>query len=256
MNLRVRYFQDSTPADVPCRETAFIRREFDMVLPVEQTALILVDLWNVHFIETWIDRAKQVTVDCVVPVIDAARKVGMTIVHAPSPPIAEQYSQLKRHKPSEPSISPSWPPSEFRGRQGDYAVYRGPRSQPPGIGVHWDKLAPQLSMSPEIDVKDDEFVIATGQQLHELLEDRRILHLLYAGFATNWCVMGRDYGIRSMSRYGYNMILLRDATTGVEFPDTFDNLFATEITIREVEQQYGFSASNADFFDAVEGISL
>jgi len=256
LNLNVRYFQDSTPADVPCRETEFIRREFDMPLPVAETALILVDLWNVHFIESWIERAKQVTEDYVVPVIKAARETGMTIVHAPSPTVAAQYPQLKRHKPPQPSTPSSWPPSEFRGRQGEYAVYRGPRSQPPGIGVHWDRLASQLSMSPAIDVQEDEYVIATGQQLHELCEDKNILHLIFAGFATNWCVLGRDYGIRSMSRYGYNIILLRDATTGVEFPDTYDNLFTTEIAIREVEQQYGFSASNTDFFDAVDVLSL
>ena len=254
LDLRVRYFQDSTPADVPCRETAFIRREFEMPLPVDETALVLVDLWNVHFIESWIERAAQVTTECVVPAIDAARQAGLTIVHAPSPPVAEQYPQLKRHKPPEPSTPSAWPPSDFRSREGDYAVYRGPRSQPPSIGIHWDKLASQLAVSPAIDVQDDDFVIATGQQLHELLEERRILHLIFAGFATNWCVLGRDYGIRSMSRYGYNMVLLRDATTGVEFPDTYDNLFTTEIAIREVEQQYGFSASNADFFAAVEGL--
>lgn len=254
LNLRVRYFQDSTPADVPCRETAFIRREFEMPLPIAETALILVDLWNVHFIESWIERAKQVTTDCVVPVLDAARQVGMTIVHAPSPSVAAQYPQLERHKPPEPGAPSTWPPSDFRSRTGDYAVYRGPRSQPPSIGIHWDKLAPHLSMSPAIDVQEDEFVIATGQQLHELLEEQRILHLLFAGFATNWCVLGRDYGIRAMARYGYNIVLLRDATTGVEFPDTYDNLFTTEIAIREVEQQYGFSTSNPDFFEAVEGL--
>ena len=47
---------------------------------------------------------------------------------------------------------------------------------------------------------------------------------------------------------GYNTILLRDATTGVEFPDTLDGLWATELAIREVEQKYGFSTSNDDFF--------
>lgn len=254
LNLRVRYFQDSTPADVPCRETHFIRREFDMPLPVAQTALVLVDLWNVHFIESWIERAKQITVDCVVPVIADARKAGVTIVHAPSPSVAAQYPQLKRHKPPEPSVPSTWPPLAFRARKGDYAAYRGPRSQPPGIGVHWDKLESELAVSPAIDVQAGDFVIATGTQLHELLAERGILHLLYAGFATNWCVLGRDYGIRSMARYGYNIVLLRDATTGVEFPDTFDTLFATEVAIREVEQQLGFSASNADFFKAVEGM--
>lgn len=256
LDLRVRYFQDSTPADEPCVETAFIQREFEMPFPIDETALVLVDLWNVHFIESWIERAARITKECVVPVLDAARQAGLTIVHAPSPPVAEQYPQLQRHKPPEPSVPSGWPPSAFRSREGDYAVYRGPRSQPPGIGVHWDKLADQLSVSPVIDVKPEEFVIATGQQLHELLEERRILHLIFAGFATNWCVLGRDYGIRSMARYGYNIVLLRDATTGVEFPDTYDNLFTTEIAIREVEQQYGFSASNADFFAAVEGLSI
>ena len=255
LDLRVRYFQDSTPADEPCIETAFIRREFKMLLRVDETALVLVDLWNVHFIESWIARATQITKECVVPVLDAARQAGLTIVHAPSPPVAEQYPQLQRHKPPEPSVPSTWPPATFRSREGDYAIYRGPRSQPPGIGVHWDKLADQLSVSPAIDVRPEEFVIATGQQLHALLEEQRILHLIFAGFATNWCVLGRDYGIRSMSRYGYNIVLLRDATTGVEFPDTYDNLFTTEIAIREVEQQYGFSASNPDFFAAVEGLS-
>ena len=53
-----------------------------------------------------------------------------------------------------------------------------------------------------------------------------------------------------MAGRGYNIILLREATTGVEFPDTLDETFTTEIAVREVEQQYGFTASNQDFFQA------
>ena len=102
-------------------------------------------------------------------------------------------------------------------------------------------------MSPAIEVADDDFVLATGQQLHDLCRERGILHLVYAGFATNWCVLGRDYGMRAMRRRGYNLILLRDATMGVEFPDTLGELKATELAVREAEQQIGFSASNEDF---------
>ncbi|MCZ6679480.1 MAG: isochorismatase family protein [Candidatus Poribacteria bacterium] len=255
LDLRVRYFQDSTPADVPCREENFIRREITMPLPIEQNAFVLVDLWNVHFIESWIERAKDVTVNAVVPALNAAREAGLTIVHAPCPEVARQFSQLDRHTPPEPSPSPDWPPPEFRSRSGEYTVYRGPRSQPPGIGIHWDQLAQKLAMSPAIEVLDDDVVIATGEQLHDLLKGRGILHLIYVGFATNWCVLGRDYGIRAMARRGYNIILLRDATTGVEFPDTLDKLFITEVAIREVEQQYGFTASNEDFFAACRAAS-
>ena len=250
LDLCVRYFQDSTPIEVPCREENFIRREITMPLPVNQTAFVLVDVWNVHFIESWIERAKNVTVNAIVPALNAARKAGLTIVHAPCPEVAGQFPQLGQHTPPEIQPQSDWPPPEFQSRTGEYAVYRGPRNQPPSIGIHWDNLAEKLAMSPSIEVQDEDFVIATGEQLHELLKGHGILHLIYVGFATNWCVVGRDYGIRTMARRGYNIVLLRDATTGVEFPDTLDQLFTTEIAIREVEQQCGFTASNVDFFAA------
>ncbi|MEM7131625.1 MAG: isochorismatase family protein [Chloroflexota bacterium] len=250
LNLNVRYFQDSTPSNVPCREENFVRREIPMALPVAQTALVLVDVWNIHFIESWLERAKQVTIKSVVPVLDAARTLGLTVIHAPSPPVAEQFAQVERHESPPKLPDPTWPPLAFRRRKGEYTAFRGPRDQPPSIGIHWDKLAPQLSISSAIQVLDHECMVATGQQLHDFLEERRILHLIYAGFATNWCILNRDYGMRAMAQRGYNLILLRDATTGVEFPDTLYNLFTTEMAIREVEQQCGFSASNDDFFAA------
>jgi len=251
LNLSVRYFQDSTPEGVPCREENFIRREVEMALPLRQTALVLVDVWDNHFIESWLERAGRMTQQSVVPVLAKAREVGMTVVHAPSPPIAETYEQLKRHTPASPSPVTDWPPAEFRARVGEYAAFRGPRSQPPGIPD-----IPELGLSPLVEVLEEEFVVATGQQLHELAREQGIMHLIYAGFATNWCILNRDYGMRAMAQKGYNMILLRDATAGVEFPDTVDACFATEMAIREVEQQLGFSVANGDFFTACDGATL
>ena len=251
LELPVRYFQDSTPEGVPCREEHFIRRELIMVLPVEQTALVLVDVWNVLHIESWLERAKRVTREAVGPALATARQGGLTIVHAPSPEVAGRYPQLWRHAPPPRTAAPDWPPVAFRRREGEYAAYRGPRNQPPGIGLHWDPLAPHLDVAPEIEMREEDFVVATGQQLHELLRDRGVLHLLYAGFCTNWCVLGRDYGIRAMGARGYNVILLRDATMSVEFPDTLDRMLVTEIAIREVEQQHGFTASTEDLLTAV-----
>ena len=248
IDLTVRYFQDSPPKGQPYREELFIRREATMSLPVRQTALVLVDVWNNHFIESWLERASQVTREAVVPVLEAARAAGLTIVHAPCPEVAAQFDQLARHQPPRPEPEPDWPPAEFRNRQGVCAAFRGPRDQPPGI-----PRIDSLGMSPAIEVADDDFVVATGQQLHDLCRGRGILHLVYAGFATNWCVLGRDYGMRAMRRRGYNLILLRDATMGVEFPDTLGELMATELAVREAEQQIGFSASNENFLAVCRG---
>ena len=251
LDLTVRYFQDSPPEGQPYREEFFVRRQITMSLPVSQTGLVLVDVWNNHFIESWLERAEQITRDAVVPILNAARQVGLTIVHAPSPEVAVKFDQMAGYESFSAEIESDWPPAEFRERQGEFSAYRGPRHQPPGI----PKIE-SLDMSSAIEVGEEDFVIASGQQLHDLCRERKILHLVYAGFATNWCVVGRDYGLRSMRKLGYNLILLRDATTGVEFPDTIHNLMATELAIREAEQQIGFSASNKDFLDVCHKVSI
>ena len=135
LDLTVRYFQDSTPAGVACREEHFRQREFSMPLPVAQTALVLVDIWNTHFIESWRDRAEHVTLTAIVPVLAAARQAGLTIVHAPSVRVAEQYPQVQCYRSAAetaPAPPPEWPPPAFRSRTGPYAVYRNPREQAPG----------------------------------------------------------------------------------------------------------------------------
>ncbi|RKY61026.1 MAG: hypothetical protein DRP95_03430 [Candidatus Latescibacterota bacterium] len=71
---------------------------------------------------------------------------------------------------------------------------------------------------------EGEPVVHTGEQLHRLLSERRVLHLFYAGFAANWCLLYRDYGVLAMHGRGYDIILVRDATAGVEFHDTVNQL--------------------------------
>ncbi len=258
LDLKVTYFQDSTPEDVPCREENFVRRDLNFPLPIEQTALVLIDLWDIHHIESWVARAGAMTRDIIVPLIDKARDAGITIVFAPSPEVV--YGHPGKYNvyegctpPPEPGPVPTWPPEEFRGRQGEYAQFRNPRSQPPGISLHWPTHK-KLDLSPHVTIQNGDYVVASGQQLHDLFEEKGILHMLIAGFATNWCIVGRDYGVRAMAGRGYNCILMRDATEGVEFPDTVEERLATEISIREVEQMHGFSASNESFYAACDAI--
>lgn len=55
-----------------------------------------------------------------------------------------------------------------------------------------------------------------------------------------------------MNGRGYNIILLRDATTGIEAHDTVDDLLMTRMTIREIETKWGWSATSGDFVAACE----
>ena len=254
--LPARYFQDSTPEGTPCREENFIRREVEVKLPLAQTALILIDMWDRHFIESWVERVHEVNIEKIAPVMEEVRRIGMHIIHAPCPEVAARFPQTVSDPPAQnpPLPEPAWPPAEFRERKGEYAVLAGPRSQPPGIEDRWDAIKDGLTMTPDIEIRDEDSMIATGDQLQHVLAQRKILYTIFAGYASNWCLMGRDYGIRAMSRYRYFILLLRDCTLGVEFPDTLENNFVTEMTIREVEQQRGFSVGNPEFLAACRQI--
>jgi nicotinamidase-related amidase len=250
--LPARYFQDSTPEGTPCREENFIRREVEMKLPLAQTALILVDMWDRHHIASWVERVHEVNISKIVPVMEEVRRIGMHIIHAPCPEVAARFPQTISEPPvPDPTLpSPDWPPAEFRRREGEFAAFRSPRHQPPGMGGRWNAISDGLTMTPDIEVRDEDSIVATGDQLHRVLARRKILFTIYAGYASNWCLMHRNYGIRAMSSYGYFILLLRDCTLGVEFPDTVENNFVTEMTIREVEQQKGFSVGNPEFLAA------
>ena len=143
IDLAVRYFQDSPPEGQPCREELFIRREVTMSLQVGQTALVLVDVWNNHFIESWLERAFRVTREAVVPVLEAARAAALTIVHAPSPEVAEQFGQLARHRPPPPEPETGLAPR--RVPQPDWGLCRLPRASQPAARDSPDRAAGDVS---------------------------------------------------------------------------------------------------------------
>ena len=242
LHLPCRYYRVYADPNIPCVEHNFHFVERELPLPVDATALVLVDVWSTHYIDSWLKRATEVTETRIVPVLQAAREIGMTVIHAPSPPVADRYRNPPESAPRPPS-GPDWPPPPFRGiyRSGDYAAFG--RNQEPILPPTYKRYKTELDIADPVKPLPGEPVIHTGPQMHKLLAEREILHLIYVGFATNWCVIGRDYGILAMNDRGYNIILIRDATTGVEFHDTVDDLTATAMTIREIETKYGWSTT-------------
>jgi nicotinamidase-related amidase len=249
LNVPSRYYRVYTDPDVPCDEHNFHFVERTLPIPLEQAALVLVDVWRTHYIDSWLNRASKVTRTKIVPLLEAARRVGMTVIHGPSPPIADRYVKAPPTPPSQPSGA-DWPPRNFRGiyRSGEHAAFG--RNPEPRLSEALERYKTELDIADVAKPMAGELIIHTGAQMHELLAERKILHLVYAGFATNWCVMYRDYGVLAMNQRGYNVILIRDATTGVEFHDSVDALTATEIQVREIETKYGWSTDTAAFIKA------
>ena len=252
LNLTVRYSLESTDPDVPCREENLDRRELDWTIPSEQAAIVLVDCWDCHPIETHLERGGRIARERILPAVQACREAGVTVIHAPSPPTAREYPQWKMYASDQelfgkPAEEPAWPTPEMRGRSGEYAAFArpvGPRRE------EWLKTElPKRRIMDFLGPEPEDFVIATGEQLHRLCRDRGIFHLFYAGFAANICVQRRDYGVWAMIDRGYNAILLRDCTTAIETSHTFEGMWLTEAAIVNIELR-GFSTTSEELLGA------
>ena len=88
---------------------------------------------------------------------------------------------------------------------------------------------------PDVRPLPGEAVVATGDELHRYCRQKGILFLFYLGFNTNACILLRDYGTIEMSNRGYEVVLVRDCTTGMESFETTNQLWQTRAAIQFLE---------------------
>lgn len=221
-------------------------------LPLQETALVLVDCWDYFPLESFVARVGEICETKIRPVLQVCRQLGMTVVHAPSSQWAANYPdfhyaapQEESKTPATPSKSDAWPPPQ----EDAFAISR--TGAEPEFNAWWETAYPDnLRISPHVEPAGDDIVVTTGDELHAICCQRRIKHLIYAGFATNICVLERDYGVRSMRRLGYNIVFIRDATTAIESSDTVDELWATRAAVFYIELKVGVSVTAAEFVNA------
>ena len=207
--------------------------QLDWKIPVSQTALVLVDVWQRHYIKDPEARAEVIINTKLLPLQNSLRKTGMKIIHAPSPEVAVTSPNWLKIQTKEQVFSKRdlWPPSDFLSSTGEYKPFAMPYEPMEEVR---NKMAP-LTFHPKVLPLKDEPVIANGFELHEYLKKNKLLFLLYAGFNTNACIINRDYGTIRMRDRGYKIILVRDCTTGMESKDTQATMAQTNGTILNLE---------------------
>lgn len=220
---------------------------------VDQIALIQVDVWSDHYVGTHLQRGRDITLQRIIPVAQAFRDIGATVIHAPSPTCAKQYEAWTQFAGDyEVSGRPSparddWPPADFRSQTGEYKNWARPKDP---HDQRFQDIIDNRSIIPEAKPKEGDHVILNGNQLHRLLKQKQILHLFYTGFAANMCVPFRDYGMRAMRDRGYNIILIHDCTTAIEISDTYDNLNLTRAAVIDTEISVGYTTSSSELIEA------
>lgn len=114
------------------------------------------------------------------------------------------------------------------------------------------------SIHPLAYPKEGEIVLPEYYDSHEVfsdLKDRGVTTIIYAGYATNMCVLNRPIAmLRARLYYGFNVILVRDATIAVESPESLSEEWEKRMAIHFVEINLGSTTTVLDFSYAVTSL--
>lgn len=243
LRIHPRYYRWYPDGDKEWIETNLDYATLDWKIPLSQVALVLVDVWQRHYIKEPEERAEAIIQKNLIPLIAACRNSGLEVIHAPSPPVAKLHPNWLNLVPASEMNTKrdTWPPAAFRSHSGPYQSY----GRPIEPRETERQNLPALTFHPKIVPVGKEAVIATGEELHRYCKQRGIMFLLYAGFNTNACLITRDYGMLQMCNdRGYETVLVRDCTTGMESRESQPTLSQTNgaILFFEMFGQYSITS--------------
>lgn len=187
-----------------------------------RTAVVVIDMWDDHHCRSAAARVMEMA-PAMNETLKAARKRGVLIIHAPSD-CADAY---KDHPARQRALATpkAAAPTTFQWNHFDPKREAGlaarleeggcscdtPEPCSPSVRK-WTKQTPLLTIDAEKDV-----VSADGQEVFNVLKDRRVETVILMGVHTNRCVLGRPFGIRQMVKLKdagelKNVLLCRDLT--------------------------------------------
>ena len=250
LRVRPQYHRWHVDPGVEWIETNTDYSQLDWTIPLSQSALVLVDVWDHHYLRDTEARAEKIIDERLAPLMAACRQAHMPIIHAPSPTHAIRHPNWvgARQDSKVSAKRDDWPPTEFKNKSGPFTSYRRPTEAREG---ELTRLRANLKIHPKIQPVADEPVIATGDELHELCKRRGTLFLFFAGFNTNACILVRDYGTLDMSRRGYEVILVRDCTTGMESRQSQPSLSQTNGAILFLEMFGQYTVASEDIRNGI-----
>lgn len=213
-----------------------------------RTAIILCDLWDKHWCRGATARVGVLT-EKINPVLRAARKKGILIIHAPSETM-DFYKDSPQRRAMLAIPKAELPPVK------DLPSLKLPIDDSDGgCDTEGDKFYKAWSRQhPAIEIGPGDLISDKGEEVYSALKLRGIQHLLVAGVHTNMCILNRTFAIKQMTRWGVRCILLRDLTDAMYDPKDAPYVphdRGTSLVIEHIEQHWAPTALSTDLLAAL-----
>jgi len=202
-------------------------RKSDIEIAPEHTALVIMHAWEAGTMEQWPGwrrcveyhpRALKILSEVFPPLLTAVRASTLPVFHVVGG--RDYYSHLPGYQKAAKLAGPS-PRYEgvakdpvlerFRGEK----VFVGAHNRP-DVDAGWKFL----DFAPQARPVGDEYIAEDGHQLAAVCRATGVNHLVYIGFAINWCLLMSPGGMVDMGRYGVMCSTIAEAVTAVENGET------------------------------------
>lgn len=241
-------------------------------LDLDRTALVSMHAWDCKGpdqVPGWyrhveyLPRAARTLDEVFPPLLDAARRAGLPVFHVAGG--GKYYQHLdgfraatraaRRHRRPWP-----WPtgragiPRDAGRRELDRI-----REAAGGCGernrADIARAFESIDFAPQARPLDGEGIADDAATLLALCKAHRVSHLIYTGFALNWCLLASPGGMIDMSRLGLLCSTIPEATTAVEHKETARDETCKAIALWRVSLAFGFVFPLEAFVAALHGAS-
>ena len=195
-----------------------------------RVGVVAVDVWNFHWCKT-----ATMRVDALVPrlnkALDGARALGMTVMLCPSDVVDNYVGYPQREAifalpkfPVPNVVNVSCPPAP----------------DPGGCACGREKCAGNYgwdAMHPAFRIADSDLMPDTQAEVYSICKTRGLTHLIYVGFHTQVCLLGKSMGLRAMKTAGLRCVLARDMTDAHPGYDPARN-FTPDLNTEQVVEHF------------------
>jgi hypothetical protein len=200
-------------------------------------------------------RARKILAEVFPPLLASVRASPLPVFHVVGG--ADYY----RHLPGYRHAAELAGPAPAIARAGPDPVYERLekfRADHVFVGAHnWPDVNAgfaKLDFAPEARPVGEEGIAEDGRQLAALCRERGVNHLVYLGFAVNWCMLMSPGGMLDMRRQGLICSVIREAVTAVENRETARAQREKEQALWRISLEFGFVFGVADFVSALARI--
>ncbi len=211
--------------------------------------VIAVDVWNYHWCKT-----ATMRVDAFVPrinkALEAARSMGMTVMLCPSD-VVDNYVGFPQREavfalPTVPVPEVMKVTCPAVPDAGGCACGR----ERCGGNYGWD------GMHPDLKIGKNDWMPDTQAEVYAICQQRKLTHLIYVGFHTQVCLLGKPMGLRAMKSAGLQCVLARDMTDAHPGYDPARNFTPDLNTEQVVEHFEKHLAPTIHFQNVLEKLGL